>query len=92
MKVVTCHAAFYGWLLAMDEALVGRDVAWVSAMWRAGLAATFQARIGVKTGALAVLPMRCNTDFVVLAFGNVDEGLGSGVHDVKETNQSGAII
>jgi hypothetical protein len=32
------------------------------------------------------------TDFVVLAFGNVDEGLGSGVHDVKETNQSGAII
>ena len=32
------------------------------------------------------------TDLVVLGLGNVDEGLGSGVHNVEEADQSGAII
>lgn len=32
------------------------------------------------------------TDLVILRLGDVDEGLGSRVHNVEELNQSGAII
>jgi len=37
---------------------------------------------------------RCGTisDFIVLRLGNIDEGLGSWMNDIKEANKSSAII
>lgn len=32
------------------------------------------------------------TDLVILRLGNVDEGLGSGVHNIEERNQSGTVV
>lgn len=62
LKVVTGHAATYGWFLAMFDALGGQDCIWVAALWQAALTVTLRAHIIDSPEALAILSMQHNSD------------------------------
>ena len=62
LRVVTGHAAIYGWYVAMCEALGGQDRTWVATLWQAALTVTLQAHIVDSPEALAVLSMKHTSD------------------------------
>ena len=67
LKLITGHAALWGWYLVAFEALDAGTPDWVALLWQAALTATIQAHIVTDASQLALHSMKSNNALQVNA-------------------------
>ena len=91
LRLVTGHAALYGWYVAMFEALDSGSLSWTRKLWQAALTVTIQAHVVSDASSLALLSMQRNSDYFQTAksmadsFPSFARKLGIALKGVKST-------